>query len=111
MPDYRLIPSIPWLISGVALLGCGSQGSPRAEPTPVVFEDRLVISDTDDKAPLRIPPAQLPPQGDVASGFLAAPFESNPGSGTVLKSSPRHLQQAGSSTVPAKTHASCMCAW
>jgi hypothetical protein len=29
-----------------------------------VFEDRLVVSDTDDKSPLRIPPAQLPTAGN-----------------------------------------------
>ena len=82
------------LISGV-LLGCGqSTSSPPPDVGPVVFEDRLVIEDTDDRTPLRIPPAALPvagacrlwkpgrpareqaPPGDCAQIELTAPPES-----------------------------------
>lgn len=53
--------SLPML--AVLLFGCGSKPTPAADPSPVVFEDRLVISDTDDKSPLRIAAAQLPGPG------------------------------------------------
>ena len=63
MHHFRFEPLRFGLFCALALIGCGSHKSPRAEPTPVVFEDRLVISDTDDRSPLRIAPAQLPPPG------------------------------------------------
>jgi hypothetical protein len=51
------------LATGAA--ACGSKSPPdQPKPAPVVFEDRLVVSDTDDKSPLRIPPAQLPAAGN-----------------------------------------------
>jgi hypothetical protein len=51
------------VISGV-LLGCGrSTSPPPPDVGPVVFEDRLVIEDTDDRSPLRIPPTALPAAG------------------------------------------------
>jgi hypothetical protein len=50
------------LIAGI-LLGCGGSRSRPPDVSPVVFEDRLVIEDTDDRSPLRIPPAALPAPG------------------------------------------------
>jgi hypothetical protein len=47
----------------VAILACGGSASPEAEPSPVVFEDRLVIGEHDDRSPLRVPSAQLPAPG------------------------------------------------
>jgi hypothetical protein len=51
---------------GIALtaFGCGGKAVPPPAPTPVVFEDRLVINDTDDKSPLTVPPEQLPAPGE-----------------------------------------------
>jgi hypothetical protein len=46
-----------------ALLGCGGSASSPPEVGPVVFEDRLVIEDTDDRSPLRIPVNALPAAG------------------------------------------------
>ncbi|HEY4648651.1 MAG TPA: hypothetical protein VIG95_06055 [Gemmatimonadales bacterium] len=48
----------------LAAFGCGGKAAPPLDPTPVVFEDRLVISDTDDKSPLPVPPEQLPKPGE-----------------------------------------------
>jgi hypothetical protein len=48
----------------LAAYGCGGKANPPPDPSPVVFEDRLVISDTDDKSPLTIPPEQLPTPGE-----------------------------------------------
>jgi hypothetical protein len=45
--------------------GCGGKSEPaQPKPAAVVFEDRLVVSDTDDKSPLRIAPAELPTAGN-----------------------------------------------
>jgi|SRR4051794_4356878 len=52
------------LALAMAAFGCGGKANPPPDPTPVIFEDRLVISDTDDKSPLKIPPEQLPPPGE-----------------------------------------------
>ena len=52
-----------WLLAAVGLLGCGSSSHRNSDPLPVVFEDRLVIEETDDRSPLRIPPAELPGPG------------------------------------------------
>jgi hypothetical protein len=48
---------------GAGLLGCGKTVTRPAEPQPVVFEDRLVIKDTDDRSPLGIPASALPTPG------------------------------------------------
>lgn len=52
------------LTAGVALAGCGGQSTARQPEPEVVFEDRLVINENDDKSPLRVPPAQLPGPGE-----------------------------------------------
>jgi hypothetical protein len=52
------------LVIGLAgMIGCATKGtsSPRSEG--VVFEDRLVIDEHDDRSPLGIAPAHLPPPG------------------------------------------------
>jgi hypothetical protein len=54
----------PAALAGI-VIGCGGKPSqPEPKPAAVVFEDRLVISDTDDKTPLGIPPTQLPAPGN-----------------------------------------------
>jgi hypothetical protein len=52
------------LIVSVALTGCGGSSNRNPEPAPVVFEDRLVIEENDDKSPLRISSAELPGPGE-----------------------------------------------
>jgi hypothetical protein len=47
----------------MGLLGCGKNTSQTTAVAPVVFEDRLVIQDSDDRSPLSIPPAALPAAG------------------------------------------------
>ena len=51
------------LLAGAGLLDCGQSTSRHPDMGPVVFEDRLVIQDTDDRSPLGIPPSALPPAG------------------------------------------------
>jgi len=53
----------PALLAGCGLLACSQSTSRQPEAGPVVFEDRLVIQDTDDRSPLRIPAAALPAPG------------------------------------------------
>jgi hypothetical protein len=61
----RVTTLIPVLTVPAVVIGCGGKTSPsQPKPAAVVFEDRLVVSDTDDKSPLRIPPAQLPTAGN-----------------------------------------------
>jgi hypothetical protein len=52
-----------FVVAGANLLGCGQSTSRHPEAPPVVFEDRLVIQDTDDRSPLGIPLTALPPAG------------------------------------------------
>lgn len=52
------------LIAGAGLLGCGQSSNRSTDPAPVVFEDRLVIEENDDKSPLRISAAELPGPGE-----------------------------------------------
>jgi hypothetical protein len=69
---------VPAALVGI-VLGCGGKPSqPEPKPAAVVFEDRLVISDTDDKTPLRIPPAQLPPAGNCRVWYPARPAARQP---------------------------------
>jgi hypothetical protein len=51
------------VVTGIGLLGCGHSPSRAIVVEPVVFEDRLVIQDTDDKSPLAVPPKALPAPG------------------------------------------------
>jgi hypothetical protein len=59
---YRLRLLAP-LSAGTALLSCAQSTGRHSDTTPVVFEDRLVIQDTDDRSPLGIPPTALPAPG------------------------------------------------
>jgi hypothetical protein len=51
------------IAAAMMIAGCGGTTSRQTQTTPVVFEDRLVVGENDDKSPLRIPAAQLPPPG------------------------------------------------
>jgi len=53
----------PMLLAGAGLAGCSQSTTRQPDAGPVVFEDRLVIQDTDDRSPLGIPPSALPPAG------------------------------------------------
>jgi hypothetical protein len=53
-----------WLMTWAGAVSCGQATSRQSETAPIVFEDRLVIEENDDKSPLGIPPAQLPPPGE-----------------------------------------------
>ena len=53
----------PMLLAGAGLVGCSQSTARQPDAGPVVFEDRLVIQDTDDRSPLGIPPSALPPAG------------------------------------------------
>lgn len=68
------------LAGPLLVAGCGSKPS-QPQPKPaVVFEDRLVISDTDDKSPLGIPPAQLPSPGNCRVWYPGRPAAKQPAS-------------------------------
>jgi hypothetical protein len=75
--DVRRVAMLLTLTGGVA--ACGSKSAPeQTKPAPVVFEDRLVVSDTDDKSPLRIPPAQLPSPGNCRVWYPQQPLDRQP---------------------------------
>jgi hypothetical protein len=58
---WRLaLPLVAW----ACVVSCGRATSRETEAAPIVFEDRLVIEENDDKSPLGIPPAQLPAPGE-----------------------------------------------
>lgn len=76
------------LLAGVALAGCGGQGSPRQPEPEVVFEDRLVISENDDKTPLRVPPAQLPAPGECRLWKPGRPVREQAASGACAQIEP-----------------------
>jgi hypothetical protein len=68
----------PATLTGI-VIGCGGKPSqPEPKPAAVVFEDRLVISDTDDKAPLRISPVDLPPAGSCRVWYPGRPVARQP---------------------------------
>jgi hypothetical protein len=77
---WRPIRVILALAAPVAVgIGCGGKSSqPQPKPAAVVFEDRLVVSDTDDKSPLRIPPAQLPTAGNCRIWYPNQPAAKQP---------------------------------
>jgi hypothetical protein len=65
-----------------ASCGGGHANQPQPKPAAVVFEDRLVVSDTDDKSPLGVPLAQLPAPGQCRLWKMGRPLreQSPPGS-------------------------------
>ena len=79
---YRLTPAAVLLSSG-----CGSK-SPPAQPEPVVFEDRLVIEDNDDRTPLRIPATQLPGPGECRLWYPGRPVPQQPRAGACAQIEP-----------------------
>jgi hypothetical protein len=52
------------LTAWAGAVSCGQATSRQSEAAPIVFEDRLVIEENDDRSPLGIPPAQLPSPGE-----------------------------------------------
>jgi hypothetical protein len=57
----RLLVLAPIVASGI---GCGGKASSSQPEPAVVFEDRLVMDEHDDKSPLGISPANLPAPGN-----------------------------------------------
>ncbi len=74
-------------LAGIGL-GCGQSSSRNASPTPVVFEDRLVISENDDKSPLRVPVAQLPNSGECRLWYPERPAKEQPRAGACTQIEP-----------------------
>ena len=70
------------LVLVAASIACGHGNKPPAEPTPVVFEDRLVIGENDDKSPLRIPSTQLPAAGECRLWHPGRPAREQPRPGS-----------------------------
>ena len=68
-----------FLVLAEGAAACGSKSAPdQPKPAAVVFEDRLVVSDTDDKSPLRIPSAQLPAPGQCRVWYPGRPPAQQP---------------------------------
>lgn len=66
------------LILSAVAAGCGQSTSRQPEPAGVVFEDRLVIEENDDKSPLGVPLAQLPPSGACRLWHPGRPVRDQP---------------------------------
>ena len=69
-------------------VGCGGSSSRNPDPTPVVFEDRLVITENDDKSPLRVPSAQLPAVGECRLWYPERPVKEQPRTGPCAQIEP-----------------------
>jgi hypothetical protein len=76
------------LVAGAGLLGCGQSTSRQPDPAPVVFEDRLVIEEGDDRSPLRIPPAELPAAGECRLWKPGRPLREQPRPGSCAEIEP-----------------------
>ena len=88
MPPFRTTGAMSaWIAFGVGVVGCGSK-SPPPEPTPVVFEDRLVIGENDDKSPLRIAPSELPAPGECRLWRVGRPVREQPRAGACARIEP-----------------------
>jgi hypothetical protein len=89
MPPLRASGALPaWVAFSVGVLGCGSKTSPPPEPTPVVFEDRLVIGENDDKSPLGIAPNELPAPGECRLWRSGRPVREQPRAGACAQIEP-----------------------
>lgn len=89
MPPLRISGALPaWVAFSAGVVGCGSKTSPPPEPTPVVFEDRLVIGENDDKSPLRIAPNELPAPGECRLWRPGRPVREQPRAGTCAQIEP-----------------------
>jgi hypothetical protein len=76
-------------VPAAGLIACGSKTSqPQPKPAPVVFGDRLVVSDNDDKSPLGIPPAQLPAPGECRLWHPGRPLREQPAAGSCAQVEP-----------------------
>jgi hypothetical protein len=73
---------------GGIVLGCGQSSSRNANPTPVEFEDRLVIAENDDRSPLRVPPAELPASGECRLWKPGRPVKEQPRPGSCAQIEP-----------------------
>jgi hypothetical protein len=70
-------------------MSCGGHSNqPQPKPSAVVFEDRLVVSDTDDKSPLGIPMAQLPAPGKCRLWYVGKPPREQPPAGACTQIEP-----------------------
>lgn len=79
MGSARKSRALLFLAQGAGAAACSSKPAPeQPKPAAVVFEDRLVVSDTDDKSPLRIPPAQLPTAGNCRVWYPDRPSAKQP---------------------------------
>jgi hypothetical protein len=83
----RSIAPAVLIVSG-ALIGCGQSQPRQPEPAAIVFEDRLVIQDTDDKSPLRVPPAQLPRSGECRLWYPGRALREQPRAGPCAQIEP-----------------------
>jgi len=61
-PGRSLRSSLTMFVT-LSAAACGRSG-PQMDPNPVVFEDRLVVGENDDKSPLPVPLSQLPARGE-----------------------------------------------
>ena len=76
------------LLTGAGLLACGPSSNRDPNPAPVVFEDRLVIEENDDKSPLRIPAAELPGPGACRLWKPGRPLREQPRAGSCAQIEP-----------------------
>jgi hypothetical protein len=75
------------LVTGVVVAGCGGS-SRQPETAAVVFEDRLVVGENDDKSPLPIPLAQLPQAGACRLWNPEKPAREQPRAGACAQIEP-----------------------
>jgi hypothetical protein len=75
------------MLAGMGM-ACGQSSSRNASPAPVVFEDRLVIGENDDKSPLRVPIAQLPESGECRLWHPERPAKEQPRAGACAQIEP-----------------------
>jgi hypothetical protein len=88
MPPFRTSGALlAWVAFGVGVVACGKT-SPPPDPTPVVFEDRLVIGENDDKSPLRITPNELPAPGECRLWRPGRPVREQPRAGACTQIEP-----------------------
>jgi hypothetical protein len=81
-------PPIALALVGSGMIGCGQNTTQQPEPAPVVFEDRLVIQETDDRSPLRIAPAELPRSGECRLWHQGRPVREQPSPGPCAQIEP-----------------------
>jgi hypothetical protein len=75
------------IVACIGVVGCGP-ATPPPDPAPVVFEDRLVIEENDDRSPLQIPSAQLPSPGECRLWNPGRPAKEQPRPGPCAQIEP-----------------------